>query len=42
VRAKARLAARLAAILQQLHDHPSDRDVARAVETRLAKLGGCA
>lgn len=42
VRAKAKDAARLAAILQQLNDHPSDRRVALAVEAQLKKLGGCA
>jgi hypothetical protein len=42
VRAKAKHAARLAAILQQLHDHPSDRRVALALEAQLEKLGGCA
>ena len=42
VRAKSKDAARLAAILQQLHDHPSDRRVALGVEAQLKKLGGCA
>ena len=42
VRAKAKDAGRLAAILQELHDHPSDRRVALAVEAKLKKLGGCA
>ena len=41
VRAKAREASRLAATLQRLHDHPSDRQVAAAVERQLKKLGGC-
>ena len=41
VRAKAREASRLAATLQRLHDHPSDRQVAAAVERQLQKLGGC-
>ena len=42
VRAKSKDAARLAAILQQLHDHPSDRRVALGIEAQLKKLGGCA
>jgi hypothetical protein len=41
VRAKAKEAARLAAALQRLHDHPSDREVATTVERQLKKLGGC-
>jgi hypothetical protein len=41
VRAKSKEAAKLASILQRLHDHPSDRDVAAAVERQLKKLGGC-
>ena len=41
VRAKARHAATLAATLQVLHDHPSDRAVAASVEQQLSKLGGC-
>jgi hypothetical protein len=41
VRAKAREAAKLSAILQRMHDHPSDRPSARAVEAELKKLGGC-
>jgi hypothetical protein len=41
VRAKSRDAARLSAILQRLHDHPSDRGVAASVEQQLTKLGGC-
>jgi hypothetical protein len=42
VRAKSREAARLSAILQRLHNHPSDRGIAASVEQRLKKLGGCA
>jgi hypothetical protein len=42
VRAKAKDAARLAGVLQRLHDHPSGRSVAAEVERQLEKLGGCA
>ena len=41
VRAKAKDAAALAAVLQRLQDHPSDRDVAATVERRLTRLGDC-
>jgi RecA/RadA recombinase len=41
VRAKAKVAAELAAVLQRLQDNPSDRDVAATVERRLTRLGGC-
>ena len=41
VRQKAKHAATLAATLQQLHNHPSDRSVAAAVERKLKKLGNC-
>jgi dethiobiotin synthetase len=41
VRAKSKDAARLAATLQRLHDHPSDKDVATSVERQLTRLGGC-
>ena len=41
VRAKAKVAARLSATLERLHDHPSDRGVATSVEQRLKQLGGC-
>ncbi len=41
VRAKSREASRLAATLQQLHDRPSDREVAATVERQLKTLGGC-
>jgi hypothetical protein len=41
VRRKARDAAALAATLQRLHDHPSDRAVGAAVERRLEKMGSC-
>ena len=32
---------RLAAVLQRLHDNPSDRTVAANVERQLKQLGGC-
>jgi hypothetical protein len=41
VREKARQAAVLAAVLQRLHDHPSDQVVGAAVAIRLRKLGSC-
>src|SRR3954469_8947186 len=41
VRAKARHAASLAAVLQRLHDHPSDHAVGAKIERRLRALGGC-
>ena len=41
VRAKARDAARLAAILQRLHDHPDDRTVGADVARMLTRFGGC-
>jgi hypothetical protein len=41
VREKARHAALLAAVLQRLHDHPSDRAVGAAVARSLKKLGSC-
>jgi hypothetical protein len=41
VRAKAKDAARLSAILWRLHDHPSDHVEAASVEADLKKLGGC-
>jgi hypothetical protein len=41
VRTKARVAAQLSATLRRLHDHPSDRAVAKSVEQRLKALGGC-
>jgi hypothetical protein len=41
VRAKSKEAANLSSILQRLHDHPSDREVAAAVEQQLKKLGRC-
>lgn len=41
VREKARHAALLAAVLQRLHDHPSDHAVGAAVAIRLKKLGSC-
>ena len=41
VRAKARHAATLAAVLRQLQDHPSDRSVGAVVARRLTSLGGC-
>jgi hypothetical protein len=42
VRAKAKVAGRLAAILRRLHDHPSDKQNAAEIETQLKRLGGCA
>jgi hypothetical protein len=41
VRAKAKDASRLAAILHRLHDDPSDRAVATAIEQQLKRVGGC-
>ena len=41
VRAKSRDAAKLAAVLQRLHDHPSDRAAAVSVEQQLKNIGGC-
>jgi hypothetical protein len=41
VRQEAKHAGVLAAILERLHDHPSDRTVGAAVANRLKKLGGC-
>ena len=41
VRAKSKDASRLSATLQRLHDHPSDRRVAAAVEQQLKKFGAC-
>ena len=41
VRAKAKDAAKLAAVLQRLRDSPSDRDLAARVERRLTRLGDC-
>jgi hypothetical protein len=41
VRAKARHAAVVAAVLQRLHDHPSDHSVGAEVERRLRTLGSC-
>jgi hypothetical protein len=41
VRAKARHAAVVAAVLQRLHDHPSDHSVGAEVARRLRTLGGC-
>jgi hypothetical protein len=41
VRQKAKDAAALAATLQRLNDHPSDRSVAAAVESELTKMGNC-
>jgi hypothetical protein len=42
VRLKAKHAAKLAAVLQRLHDHPSDRATAGALAGALKKLGSCA
>ncbi len=41
VRKKSREAARIAAIIQRLHDHPGDRDGAAVVERTLKRLGSC-
>ena len=41
VRQKAKDAAAIAATLQRLHDHPSDRSVGGAVERELKKMGNC-
>jgi len=41
VRAKAKEAARLAATLRRLHDHPSDGGLARTLEQQLTNFGGC-
>jgi hypothetical protein len=41
VRAKSREAAKLAEILERLHDHPSDRGAAMSVEQQLKNIGGC-
>jgi hypothetical protein len=41
VRAKARVAAKLSTTLKRLHEHPSDRVVAAAIEQRLKRLGSC-
>ena len=41
VRQKANDAARLAATLKRLHDHPADRAVGADVERVLTKMGGC-
>ena len=41
VRAKAKDAARLAATLQRLHDHPADKTVGGEVERTLTKAGNC-
>ena len=42
VRAKAKHAAVLAALLRRLHDHPSDRGAGAEVERALRQAGGCA
>jgi len=42
VREKARDAARLAGLLQRLHDHPGDRAVGAALERALRNAGSCA
>jgi hypothetical protein len=41
VRAKAKDASTLAAVLDRLQEDPSDREVATAAEQELSKLGGC-
>ena len=42
VRAKAKDAARIAALLWRLHDHPSDRSTGAELERALKKTGNCA
>jgi hypothetical protein len=41
VRAKARDAARLSAVLRRLHDHPTERKQGAEVERTLTTIGGC-
>jgi hypothetical protein len=41
VRKKAEHAARVASLLQRLHDHPSDRAAAAALERALKQAGSC-
>ena len=41
VRRKAKDAARLAAMLRRLHDHPADEAVGADVERALTKMGSC-
>jgi hypothetical protein len=41
VRQKAKDAAALAATMERLHDHPSDRAVGASVERRLDQIGNC-
>ena len=41
VRVKSREAARVAAMIERLHDDPSDRAAAAAVERALKRFGGC-
>jgi hypothetical protein len=41
VRETAKKAARLASVLQRLHDHPTDRGVGATVERELKKMGDC-
>ncbi len=41
VREKSREAARIAAIIARLHDHPSDRAGGAVVERTLKRLGSC-
>jgi hypothetical protein len=41
VREKAKEAAKLASVLQRLHDHPTDRTVGVSVERDLEKMGDC-
>jgi hypothetical protein len=42
VRETAREAAKLASVLQQLHDHPAERTVGVSVARALEKMGDCA
>jgi hypothetical protein len=41
VRETAKKAAKLASVVQRLHDHPTDRTVGATVERELQKMGGC-
>ena len=41
VRVKSREAARVAAMIERLHDHPTDRAAAAVVERALKRFGGC-
>ena len=41
VREKAKEAAKLASVLQRLHDHPTDQAVGAAVQRELVRMGDC-